>query len=501
MHRALASRVVQSTRFPSSPSSLLVSARDAPRRLWVWAGLEALLAFALAMFRIGARSVWYDEGVSAMATGSSWGVLEHVARTFDPNMSGYHALLHVWQGAFGDSEAALRSLSAVSFAAAVLMIVALGRRLHDGRTVLLAGLIIAVSPFVVRYGQEMRSYALEVFMVTTITYLFVRVVDPDDPAAHHSWPAIAYGATAAFACYVHMYTLFVLAAHGVSLALLGPGRIPWARLRRSARWFAVLIVPMLLWMVAGPSEQLGWIARPSPLDFLRVASEIVGGGLVALVLFALVGTAVVGVARSFTRDRRTRAQWADGLGLLWLVMPFVLSAVVSTVVKPIFLSRYMIVVVPAVALVTATGLTRLRVRPLAVGALCVVVIGSLVTIDRGYGGHRTNWRDAVDYLAAYANPSDGVVICPAKARLPVTYYVARSIPPALRPIPLSPSGKWGSFRVRRVSKATAAAWLSRGPERIWVLGKRHRCDFTFPGREHSVSVGFAGMAVERFDRK
>jgi mannosyltransferase len=465
------------------------------------ASVEALLAFALSMMHIDARSVWYDEGVSAMATGSSWGVLEHVARTFDPNMSGYHALLHLWQGAFGDSETALRSLSAVAFAAAVLMLVAVGRRLHDDRTGLIAGLLLAVSPFVVRYGQEMRSYALEVFMVTTLTYLFVRIVDPEDPAAHQSWPVVAYGAAAAFACYVHMYTTFVLAAHVVSLALLDPARVPWARLRRSARWFAVLIVPMLLWMAGGPSEQLGWIARPSPLDFLQVASEIVGGGLVSLVLFALVGTVVVGFIRSFTRDWRTRARWADGLGLLWLVMPFVLSAVVSTVVKPIFLSRYMIVVVPAVALVAATGLTRLRVRRLAIGALSVIVIGSLLTIDRGYGGNRTNWRDAVDYMAAYANPSDGLVICPAKARLPVTYYVTRRIPSVLRPIPLSPSGKWGSFRVRRVSKATAAGWLSRGPDRIWVLGKRHRCDFTFPGREHSVSVGFTGMAVERFDRK
>jgi mannosyltransferase len=467
----------------------------------MWASLEALLAFALAMFHINGRSVWYDEGVSAMATGSSWGVLEHVARTFDPNMSGYHALLHLWQGLFGDSETALRSLSAVAFAAAVLMLVALGRRLYDARTGLIAGLLLAVSPFVVRYGQEMRSYALEVFMVTTLTYLFVRIVDPDDHAAHPSWPVIAYGAAAAFACYVHMYTLFVLAAHVVSLALLDPARVPWARLRRSARWFAVLVVPMLLWLAAGPSEQLGWIARPSPVDFVAVALEIVGGGLVSLLLFALVGMVVVGFVRSFTRDWRTRAQWADGLGLLWLVMPFVLSAVVSTVVKPIFLSRYMIVVVPAVALIAATGLTRLRVRPLAIGALSVIVIGSLVTIDRGYGGNKANWRDAVDYLAAYATPSDGVVICPAKARLPVTYYVARRIPPSLRPIPLSPAGKWGSFRVRRVSKATAAGWLSRGPERIWVLGKRYRCDFTFPGREHTVSVGFTGMAVERFDRK
>src|SRR3954451_19791207 len=337
------------------------------------------------MVHIGSRSVWYDEGVSAIAGTSSWSGLEHQARTFDPNMSGYHAVLHLWQGVFGDSVAALRSLSAVAFAGAVFMLVALGRRLYNERTGLVAGLILAVSPFVVRYGQEMRSYALEVFMVTTLTYLFVRVVDPDHRAPQ-AWPAIAYGATAACACYVHLYTLFVVAAHVGSLALVDPARTPWARLRRSARWFSLLIVPMLLWLAAGPSEQLGWIARPSPIDFVAVALQIVGGGLVALVLFALVGLGVVQCRRRLARSRRSRPLWADGLGLLWIVMPFVLSATVSTVVKPIFLARYMIVVVPAVALVAASALTRLRVRAVAVGAFTVVMIGSLVTVARGYGG-------------------------------------------------------------------------------------------------------------------
>ena len=40
---ALTSRAVQSTRFPSKPSSLVMSAGPTPRRFSVRAGLEALL--------------------------------------------------------------------------------------------------------------------------------------------------------------------------------------------------------------------------------------------------------------------------------------------------------------------------------------------------------------------------------------------------------------------------------------------------------------------------
>lgn len=467
----------------------------------MWASLEALLAFVLAMFRIDARSIWYDEAVSALASGSSLTELERVARTFDPNMSGYHAILNLWQRAFGESETGLRSLSAVSLAAAVIMIVALGRRLHDETTGLIAGLVLAVAPFFVRYGQEARSYAFEVLVVTTATYLFVRVVDDDDLAVQRAWPALAYGATAAFACYVHMYSVFVLIAHAVSLAFVDPARVPWQRLRRSATLFAPLILPMLVWLASGPSEHLQWIPPPSPNELYEVARDIVGGGVVAGVLAVLVLVAVVQCGQSFARARRSRAVWADGLGILWLASPFVLSALISFTVKPIFLDRYLIVCTPAVALVAATVLVRLRFRVVAACALTIVVIGSLVAVDRNYGGHRTDWRDAIAYFAAFATTSDGVVVCPARARLPVTYYVTRTISPARRPIPLSPSDPWDAgFRVKGVSNVTAAEWIERGPERIWVLGKSERCGFTFPGRDHNVSVQFIGMAVERYDR-
>lgn len=467
----------------------------------MWASLEALLAFALAMFRIDARSLWYDEAVSALASGSSLGELERVARTFDPNMSGYHVVLNLWQRVFGHSESGLRSLSAVSLAAAVIMVALLGRRLHDERTGLIAGVILAVAPFVVRYGQEARSYALEVLVVTTATYLFVCMIDQVDRADQPAWPALAYGATAAFACYVHMYSAFVLAAHALSLVFIAPTWVPWRRLRDGAAVFAVLITPMILWLAAGPSERIQWIPRPAAADLYSVARDITGGGVVFAALAVLVIGAVAQWHRTFTRTHRSRAVWADGLGLLWLATPFVVAALISFTVKPIFLDRYLIVCIPALALVAATTLARLRLRPVAVGALSIVVIGSLVTINRSYGGDRTNWRDGIAYFAAYATPADGVVVCPPRARLAVTYYVTRTIRPTFRAIPLSPSEPWDlGFRVDGVSDVTAAAWTAGGPERIWVLGKAERCGFMFPGRDHNVSVKFTGMVVERYDR-
>jgi uncharacterized membrane protein len=477
-------------------------ASRAVRRIWVGAGLEALLAFVLAMHRINARSIWYDEGVSTTVSRLPLRELPRIAGTFDPNMTGYHAVLHLWREIFGSSETALRSLSAVSIALAVPVLVALGRRLYDDRTALTAGLILAVAPFVVRYGQEARSYGLELLVMTVVALCFVRVVDPHDPVPTRTKHVVALGAAAAFACYVHLFSVFVIVALVSSLGLLDRARVPWARLRASAAVGALLMLPMLAWLTSGPSEHLQWIPRPSAVDVLAVAHDITGGGVVTVVLGALVGLAVIRIARSFARDRRTRAQWADGLALLWLVTPLVAAFLISVTVKPILLDRYLIVCVPAVALVAATTLARLRARPLAIGALIVVVLGSLAAVELSYGQQRTDWRAGVGYFAAQSTPTDGVVVCPAKARLPVAYYLTRALPAALRPIPLSPSVSWdAALHVKRVGKVTAAEWLSRGPDRIWVIGTSQRCEFTFPGRERAVDVEFTGMTVARYDRK
>ena len=119
----------------------------------------------------------------------------------------------------------------------------------------------------------------------------------------------------------------------------------------------------------------------------------------------------------------------------------------------------------------------------------------------GCGSATSSASNAVAYFGGYATPADDVVVCPPRARLPVGYYRTRTIRPEFRAIPLSPADPWDAgFRVEGVNAVGASAWIVGGPERIWVLGRVEGCGFTFPGRDHTVSVKFAGMVVERYDR-
>src|SRR5260221_3111762 len=131
---------------------------------------EVLLSLALGFHALGRKSLWNDEGLSAMVSSSPWSSIMSRGNPADANartpaMVGYHVVLKVWR-VLGSDETVLRSLSVIAVAATVVAVFLVGARLFDRATGLLAGLVLALAPFGVRYAQEVRSYALVMFLVT-----------------------------------------------------------------------------------------------------------------------------------------------------------------------------------------------------------------------------------------------------------------------------------------------------------------------------------------------
>ena len=72
----------------------------------------------------------------------------------------YYVGLHFWQALFGDLQGPVRALSALCSTLAIPVFYLATRRLFNTPTALIAALILAVSPFHVRFAQEARMYAL-----------------------------------------------------------------------------------------------------------------------------------------------------------------------------------------------------------------------------------------------------------------------------------------------------------------------------------------------------
>jgi len=149
-------------------------------RLFQRASLYLLLAIAalggvLRFYQIGSKGLWLDEAFSVWMGWQPVGELLGWLVRIDQHPPLYYVLLHFWM-ALGDSEATVRGLSALCGTLTIPVMYLVGRRLADKRVGLLAALILAVSPFHVRFAQEARMYTLLALNASLALYALVRLL-------------------------------------------------------------------------------------------------------------------------------------------------------------------------------------------------------------------------------------------------------------------------------------------------------------------------------------
>ncbi|HRL14426.1 MAG TPA: glycosyltransferase family 39 protein, partial [Aggregatilineales bacterium] len=144
------------TQTPSAPSPLI---RRLRRAAPVLALAVVLLAAGLRLHLLGAQSLWNDEGSSyVQATRTFSAIADNAARDIHP--PGYYWMLAAWRALTGESEFALRALSAFASIMTVALTYAIGRRLMNPWAGVFAAALVALNTFAIYYAQEARMYAL-----------------------------------------------------------------------------------------------------------------------------------------------------------------------------------------------------------------------------------------------------------------------------------------------------------------------------------------------------
>lgn len=221
-----------------------------PRWIALLLILILVIAAAARFHAIAAKSLWLDEVLSWRL--QSFPAAEIVARsaetsTVHPPL--YFLLLRLWGLAFGDSEFALRGFSAVAGVAAALGMFFLvreavgfsagGTRAPDARSGtgagLLASLLVAVSPFQVYLGKQVRGYTLGMLLLVLSSWALLRMLSARSTKAAAAWTAVYVLAALAF-CYTHALALFSVAAQAV-FVIAYLWIVPFARSRGRVSFF------------------------------------------------------------------------------------------------------------------------------------------------------------------------------------------------------------------------------------------------------------------------
>jgi mannosyltransferase len=433
--------------------------------------LELLLAALLGVITLGKRSFFLDETVSVTIAKLPWHQFTHIVKTREGNMVLYHLLLSWWT-ALGDSEFVVRLLSVVAFVTTVAALYALACRLAGRRVALLAGLLLAVDPFMIRYAQTARGYELSVLLVTCTTLLFVRALD------RQTWLAwLSYSLVAALGVYAHFFALLVPAAHALSLVCVPPERLRWRKLIGAAGALVVFLLPFFYLLLHNTSSGVEWSAgNPIGRIFTKIHEHPPVAGLFLVVCAAIVVAAFLLLRRWRGARFRSQETWRWTLPVAWLLVPPAIVVVVAVVIRPLFVPYYFMVCLPAALLLAAMLIARSRVAAVAVALAAIVLLASLAADVRWYrSGSSEEWRGATRYVLDDSRPGDGVLFVAPYVRLPFGVYLGQQsrVTRTRAPAPVYPSAPFGADEIRYDSyipiTATEVRRSATRFKRIWLV--------------------------------
>jgi hypothetical protein len=417
--------IASSSREATWPSvSLTDSRRSAWLPLFVICGIAAALRFAT----LGIQSFDYDESFTVGIVSGSLGHALHQIPITESTPPLYYILAWRWAQLFGVSEAGLRSLSALLGTALMPVVFLIGRRLASQRAGLVAALLAAVSPFLVWYSQEARTYALLALLSALSFWVFVRALDDPQPRRLWLW-ALASSA----AVLSHYFAGYLVACEALWLMIATRRRSAVAASAAVAAVGAAL-TPLVI-SQADHQSLIQWIGGLSLGSRIKeVVKKWITGEItptnswqLALVIVLVVG-ALAYAARRLTDHERRGAILTFGTAAAAVLIPLALDLagfhyLISKNVMPA-----MIVFLVGVALILGAE------RAGAVGVLGAGVAAAFflaLTIDGAVDPalQRPDYRSAARALGAPER--DQVVVTPNLGNKPMALYRfgARAMPP------------------------------------------------------------------------
>ena len=406
-----------------------------------------LAALAVRLWALDGLGFSYDEAATAlMARATAAEIVRfHWTAAFEhPPL--WQLLVHNWSALTGQSEIALRLLSALAGTLAVPLIYQLSRTLfpRENHVALVSAVLAAFLPILNYYSQEARMYAVVLVLALASMLAFLHLLRAPRGAYAALVVTLNWGMTG-----FHYYAVLLI---GAQLAFLSLLLLTCADLR--PRWWltagALLfsLLPVGLWMALAPgfrstltvvmatagADAAPWTATVAELwqdltvASIRWAPAWVWIGYTWLLLLA------VGLWDALWLRRGDDTARLGG----WFLLCFVLLPVAASwLVFGDLVARYLLFIVPGLVILLALALTRLwRLQPLLgmTGGLLVLLVAGAGLFHYHTAYTKSDYRAMTEYLRPRLAADEALLLEGPRQHLLAKYYMPADLP--LYPIPV-----------------------------------------------------------------
>ncbi|MCX6394137.1 MAG: glycosyltransferase family 39 protein [Solirubrobacterales bacterium] len=397
-------------------------------RLW-WGAVFALalLGFALRAYGSGESPAGDELTMYTLVHNRSFGSM--MTLVVDQEKTPPLGFALSWLGSrLGPADTWMRAPSVLAGTALVPLVALLGTRTASRAAGLVAAALVAVSPFLLFYGIESRSYALAACFSCASLVLLLRATEDERPGAG-PWVAWSVAALAAFLS--HYTAVFVIAASIVWVLIARPNARKAILLSCGGIALALLPwLPSFLTQLSHSGDEARRVASLAPLGLSSVwevlSRSLVGHpvwsslravtlqevpGTTGLVLILTgVGVATVSLAVQAARGERPKPNALHGL-LLLTATASIVGLIIGSL-RPqhsMLLPRNAICSLPSIAVLTGLLLTR-QPKALALVVSLLVAIGLLLgSVTSLRDLNRPNMRAAAHAIEGRWKPGDALL--------------------------------------------------------------------------------------------
>ncbi|MEO8953442.1 MAG: glycosyltransferase family 39 protein [Ktedonobacteraceae bacterium] len=352
---------------------------------WILCILIGGIALGLNFYRLGMQSLWFDEILSVERARQPLSVLLQIIFATQPNMAFYYIFMHYWLAftallGWHPTEIVVRSPSAVFAAASAVMIFLLGRRFLGMIAGLVAAALYVLNDLQLVYAQDTRSYALQLLLICFAWYALFTIMTTQSRQKHW-W--VCFGIAMLVAIYSQLFSFLILAAQATAFSGLCLLPSPWrTNVRQQFRNALITLVSILVLAVpliyaSRHGSKTGWLPIPHPIDLYLLFLTICANSRIYLYLLLamiVLGLFVAAIAyRSWGKHLLNRISLVNriqdehvgrlqqllpiGFALVcWLIVPLVLSYIISQGPIRLFSSRYLVTIVPPFMLLVGLGI-------------------------------------------------------------------------------------------------------------------------------------------------